>query len=147
MRKLITVSALVLLSLSAAFAQKAPVKYNQYGVAVQSDVLDVEAQDGILVMASPNSKYKMWFDIRVQADVASFFGAPSWADKIGNGVSIRRARFAVKGQVDENWYGEFDMDLANGLAELKDAIVRYTGVPNLDLQVGNFKEKIGRAHV
>lgn len=140
MRKLITVSALVLLSLSAAFAQKAPVKYNQYGVAVQSDVLDVEAQDGILVMASPNSKYKMWFDIRVQADVASFFGAPSWADKIGNGVSIRRARFAVKGQVDENWYGEFDMDLANGLVELKDAIVRYTGLPNWEIQVGNFKE-------
>ncbi len=140
MRKLITVSALVLLTLSAAFAQKAPVKYNQYGVAVQSDVLDVEAQDGILVMASPNSKYKMWFDIRVQADVASYFGAPSYADKIGNGVSIRRARFAVKGQMDENWYGEFDMDLANGLAELKDAIVRYTGIPNLDLQIGNFKE-------
>ena len=140
MRKLITVSALVLLSLSAAFAQKAPVKYNQYGVAVQSDVLDVEAQDGILVMASPDTKYKMWFDIRVQADVASFFGAPSWADKIGNGVSIRRARFAVKGQVDENWYGEFDMDLANGLVELKDAIVRYTGLPNWEIQVGNFKE-------
>ena len=140
MRKLIAVSALVLLSLSAAFAQKAPVKYNQYGVAVNSDVLDVEAQDGILVMASPDTKYKMWFDIRVQADVASYFGAPSWADKIGNGVSIRRARFAVKGQVDENWYGEFDMDLANGLVELKDAIVRYTGLPNWEIQVGNFKE-------
>jgi phosphate-selective porin OprO/OprP len=140
MRKLITVSALVLLTLSAAFAQKAPTKYNQYGVAVQSDVLDVEAQDGILVMASPTSKYKLWFDIRVQADVASFFGAPSYADKIGNGVSIRRARFAVKGQMDENWYGEFDMDLANGLVELKDAIVRYTGLPNWEIQIGNFKE-------
>ena len=139
MRKLFSAIAIVVLTASAAFAQKAP-KYNQYGVAVQSDVLDVEAQDGILVMASPNSKYKMWFDIRVQADVASFFGAPSWADKIGNGVSIRRARFAVKGQMDENWYGEFDMDLANGLVELKDAIVRYTGIPNLEVQVGNFKE-------
>ena len=139
MRKLFSAIAIVVLTASAAFAQKAP-KYNQYGVAVNSDVLDVEAQDGILVMASPTSKYKMWFDIRVQADVASYFGAPSYADKIGNGVSIRRARFAVKGQVDENWYGEFDMDLANGLVELKDAIVRYTGIPNLELQIGNFKE-------
>ena len=139
MRKLFSAIAIVVLTASAAFAQKAP-KYNQYGVAVNSDVLDVEAQDGILVMASPTSKYKMWFDIRVQADVASFFGAPSWADKIGNGVSIRRARFAVKGQVDENWYGEFDMDLANGLVELKDAIVRYTGLPNWEIQIGNFKE-------
>ena len=131
-------AALLLLS-QAAFAQKA-VKYNQYGVAVQSDVLDVEAQDGILVLASPTTKYKLWFDIRVQADGAAFFGAPEYADPIGNGTSIRRARFAVKGQIDENWYGEFDMDLANGLVELKDAIVRYTGVPHLELQVGNFKE-------
>jgi phosphate-selective porin OprO/OprP len=91
-------------------------------------------------MSSPTSKYKLWFDIRVQADGAVFFGAPDYADKIGNGVQIRRARFAVKGQVDENWYGEFDMDLANGLVELKDAIVRYTGIPNLEIQVGNFKE-------
>ncbi len=139
MRKLLSALAITLLAMTAAFAQKAP-KFNQYGVAVQSDVLDVEAQDGILVMASPTSKYKMWFDIRVQADVATFFGAPAYADPIGNGVSIRRARFAVKGQMDENWYGEFDMDLANGLVELKDAIVRFTGLPNWELQVGNFKE-------
>ena len=139
MRKLICVTAILLMAMSSAFAQKA-VKYNQYGVAVSSDRLDVEAQDGILVLASPTTGYKLWFDIRAQADGAVFFGAPEYADPIGNGTSIRRARFAVKGQIDENWYGEFDMDLANGLAELKDAIVRYTGIPNLDLQVGNFKE-------
>ena len=139
MRKLFCFMALVLLTAVAAQAQK-PVKYNQYGVAVSSDRLDVEAQDGILVLASPTSGYKLWFDIRTQADGAVFFGAPEYADPIGNGTSIRRARFAVKGQIDEKWYGEFDMDLANGLVELKDAIIRYTGFPNLDLQVGNFKE-------
>ena len=139
MRKPICMIAILLTTLSAAFAQE-PVKYNQYGVAVSSDRLDVEAQDGILVLASPNSGYKLWFDIRVQADAAAFFGAPDYADRIGDGISIRRARFAVKGQLDENWYGEFDMDLANGLVELKDAIVRYTGLPNWEIQVGNFKE-------
>ena len=139
MRKLLCLTAILLLAVSMASAQK-PVKYNQYGVAVSSNRLDVEAQDGILVLASPTSGYKLWFDIRAQADAAVFFGAPDYADPIGNGASIRRARFAVKGQINEDWYGEFDMDLANGLAELKDAIVRYTGVPNLDLQVGNFKE-------
>ena len=140
MRKLISVLAVALVAVTAAYAQKAPAKYNQYGVAVQSDVLDVEAQDGILVMASPTTKYKLWFDIRAQADGAVFFGAPAYADAIGNGVQIRRARFAVKGQVDENWYGEFDMDLANGLVELKDAIIRYTGLKNWEIQAGNFKE-------
>ena len=139
MRNLLYVTAMLLLATPAAFAQKA-VKYNQYGVAVASDRLDVEAQDGILVLESPRSGYKVWFDTRAQVDGAVYFGAPSYADPIGNGTSIRRARFAIKGQVDENWYGEFDMDLANGLVELKDAIVRYTGIPNLDLQVGNFKE-------
>ena len=139
MRKILFAIALTLLTVTAVQAQKA-VKYNQYGVAVQSDVLDVEAQDGILVMASPTSSYKLWFDIRTQMDAAVFFGAPDYADQIGNGVSIRRARFAVKGQVDKNWYGEFDMDLANGLVELKDAIVRFTGIPNLELQAGNVKE-------
>ena len=139
MRKILFTIALALLATTAVNAQKA-VKYNQYGVAVESDVLDVEAQDGILVFESPKSGYKFWFDVRAQANAAVFFGAPDYADAIGNGTQIRRARFAVKGQINKDWYGEFDMDLANGLAELKDAIVRYTGVPNLDLQVGNFKE-------
>lgn len=139
MRRFILTFAVMLLAIPAVFAQKAT-KYNQYGVAVTSDVLDVEAQDGILVVSSPTTGYKLWFDVRAQADVAMFFGAPDYADPIGNGVSIRRARFAVKGQVNEDWYGEFDMDLANGLVELKDAIIRYTGFPNLDLQIGNFKE-------
>lgn len=137
MRKILLILAALTITASAAIAQQ---KYNQYGVAVQSDRLDVEAQDGILVFSSPQSGYKIWLDNRIQADGAVYFGAPDYADPIGNGTSIRRARFAVKAQVDENWYGEFDMDLANGLVELKDAIVRYTGVPNLDLQVGNFKE-------
>ena len=138
MRKILLTLAVLLTAVTAAQAQTA--KFNQYGVAVESDVLDVEAQDGILVIESPNTGYKIWFDNRIQADGAMYFGAPEYADPIGNGTSIRRARFAVKAQVDKNWYGEFDMDLANGLVELKDAIVRYTGIPNLDLQVGNFKE-------
>ena len=140
MRKILLILAMSLLTVCAVNAQKKTVKYNQYGVAVESDVLDVEAQDGILVLESPKSGYKFWFDVRAQADGAVFFGAPDYADPIGNGTSIRRARFAVKGQINDDWYGEFDMDLANGLAELKDAIVRYTGIANTDLQAGNFKE-------
>ena len=138
MHKTLLTIALALFAVTALNAQS--VKYNQYGVAVESDVLDVESQDGFLVIESPTSDYKIWFDNRIQFDAGAFFGAPSFADPIGNGVSIRRARFAIKAQVDKNWYGEFDMDLADGLVELKDAIVRYTGVPNLELQAGNFKE-------
>ena len=76
MRKLFSILAVALVTVSAAYAQKATVKYNQYGVAVESDVLDAEAQDGILVIESPNSGYKFWFDNRVQVDAGMFFGAP-----------------------------------------------------------------------
>ena len=138
MRKILFSLAVLLMAASAANAQG--VKYNQYGVAVESDVLDAESQDGFLVIESPKSGYKIWFDNRAQVDAAGFFGAPDYADPTGSGASIRRARFAIKAQVDNNWYGEFDMDLANGLVELKDAIVRYTGFKNIELQVGNFKE-------
>ena len=41
MRKITFILALMLLAVPAALAQKATTKYNQYGVAVQSDRLDV----------------------------------------------------------------------------------------------------------
>ena len=127
MRKLSIVFALFLVAGVAANAQKE--QYNQYGVKVDIDPLQAEAQDGILVLRSKgDSGYKIWFDNRVQTDGAVFFGEQDWADGISNGLSIRRARFAVKAQIDKNWYGEVDMDMANGKFELKDAIIRYTGL-------------------
>ncbi len=143
MKRTTSILAILLLAIPMAQVQgqdDAPVKYNQYGVAVQSDPLTVEAQDGILVMESKKSDYKMWFDIRVQADGAVFFGADEDYDPIGNGASIRRARFAIKTQLNKDWYGEIDTDFTDGVFELKDAIIRYDGIKNLQLQVGNFKE-------
>lgn len=122
------------------YAQNDEVQYNQYGVKVDVDPLVAEAQDGILVLRSKNSGYKIWLDNRVQVDGAYFFGEPDYAEEIGSGVSIRRARFAVKGQIDSKWYGEVDMDMADGCFELKDAIIRYDGIKNMHIQAGNFKE-------
>lgn len=116
------------------------VDYNQYGVAVTSVPLVAEAQDGFLVIKSNSSDYKLWFDCRVQTDAAAFFGEDSDYDPIGNGASIRRARFAIKTQLTKNWYAEIDMDMANGRFELKDAYLRYDGIKNTEIQVGNFKE-------
>lgn len=116
------------------------VKYDQYGMEVESKNLKSEMQDGRLVFESQDSDYKIWFDARVQGDYASFFGVNEDYDPIGNGASIRRARFAVKAQVTKNWYGEIDIDMANGIAELKDALLRYDGIKNVEIQIGNFKE-------
>lgn len=130
---------------SAMFAQENTEQntdVNQYGVVVSKRPVEVTEQDGFLVMKGKDaaSDYKLWFDIRVQADAATFFGNDKNFDKIGDGMSIRRARFAVKSQVNKDWYGEIDMDLADGVVELKDAIVRYTGLQDLKIQAGNFKE-------
>lgn len=141
MRKLTSILALMLLAAGVAFAQDKDDQYNQYGVKVNTEVLQAEAQDGILVLRSKgDSGYKIWFDNRVQVDGAAFFGEPEWADGISNDFSIRRARFAVKAQIDNDWYGEVDLDMANGVFELKDAIIRYTGLANWQFQAGSFKE-------
>ena len=49
MRKTLLLLAISVLAVQTVFAQE-NVKRNQYGVAVKSDRLDVEAQDGILVL-------------------------------------------------------------------------------------------------
>ena len=45
----------------------------------------------------------------------------------------------MKTQITPDWYGEVDMELANGSFELKDAIVRYNGVENWQFSVGSQK--------
>ena len=53
---------------------------------------------------------------------------------------MRRTRFAVKAQLDKNWYGELDTDWTSGTPEIKDAYIAFTGVKNLEIKAGNFKE-------
>lgn len=140
--KFSTLTLGLLMSATAAVAQDdGEVRYNQYGVAVDRQALHTEAQNNILVIESKNRDYKLWFDNRVQVDGATFFGKND-ADynKIGNGVSVRRARFAVKAQITKDWYGEVDVDFADGKFELKDAIIEYGGIKNMAWKLGNFKE-------
>lgn len=116
------------------------IRFNQYGVKVNRNPLFAEERNGILVIESFKDDYRLWFDIRVQADGAMFFGEPM--NPIGNGTSIRRARFAAKVEFAKNWYGEFDLDIANSELELKDAYISYTFNNGLELKVGNYKESV-----
>lgn len=112
---------------------------DQYGNKVDVKQVTATERDGILVFESQDKEYKFWFDSRVQVDFGNYWGEQSWADKIGDGASIRRARFAVKAQITKEWYGEVDMELANGSFELKDAIVRYTGLEHWQFSIGSQK--------
>lgn len=125
---------------TAAFAQEEEVQYNQYGQRVNSYSVDAKLQDGILVFQNKEQNYKMWFDVRVQGDAAVYFGHDENLVKIGNGANLRRTRFAVKAQIDKNWYGEIDTDWTSGTPELKDAILEYDGFKNIEICMGNFKE-------
>lgn len=150
MKKLLLSLALVGMS-AGAFAQEAEkADVNQYGQKVEALPVTAEVQDGILVFQNKQANYKMWFDVRIQADAAVYFGAPDFCAKeidgksntshIGNGMSIRRARFAVKAQLSKYWYGEIDTDWTSGMPEIKDAYVAFNGVKGLELKAGNFKE-------
>ena len=139
MKKILLLTTALLLMGATAFAQTEKQAIDQYGNTVDVKALEASSRDGILVFESKNKDYKFWFDSRVQVDFGAYFGQQEWADPIGNGASIRRARFAVKTQITKDWYGEVDMELANGSFELKDAIVRYNGLKNWQFSVGSQK--------
>lgn len=141
MKKVFLLSAALLaFTISAGAQDQEEVQYNQYGQKVESLPIDARLQDGILVFQNKAANYKMWFDVRVQGDAAVFFGYDKNLVSIGNGMNIRRSRFAIKAQLDKNWYGELDTDWTSGTPEIKDAILEYTGIPNLSIKMGNFKE-------
>ncbi|MBR4146597.1 MAG: hypothetical protein IKU00_01755 [Bacteroidales bacterium] len=139
MKRLSLLMAALFVIGAAAFAQKTDQAVDQYGNKVSVKDVTATERDGILVFESKDKDYKFWFDSRVQVDFGHYFGAQEWADPIGDGASIRRARFAVKTQITPDWYGEVDMELANGSFELKDAIVRYNGLENWQFSVGSQK--------
>lgn len=114
-------------------------RFNQYGKLVSRSPLDVENRNGILVFESKDQNYKLWFDMRIQVDAQMFMGKTM--NPIGNGASIRRARFAAKTNITPNWYGEIDLDFANGVLELNDAYLQYDFRNGLAFRTGNFKER------
>ena len=122
MKKTILLSLLALaVSMTAAAQtnrQDETTDINQYGQIVSSKPVNAALQDGILVFQNKAENYKMWFDVRIQGDAAVYFGQDENLVKIGNGMSMRRTRFAIKAQLDENWYGELDTDWTSGAPEI-----------------------------
>lgn len=129
-------------ALSAQNEQNVDVSYDQYGKKVDRNPLNAEMRNGILVFETPDKNYRLWYDMRVQTDAQFFFN--DVLNPIGNGFSIRRARFAAKANLTKNWYAELDLNVANGALELEDAIIQYNfsnKLKGLSTRVGNFKEQ------
>lgn len=108
-----------------------------YGQIVERHKLAAESRDGILTFESEDGKFKTWTDIRVQLD-GNVFSRDTY-NEIGNGVNIRRARFAVKSILWTNWYGELDLDFSGSGVELKDAYLLYDW-GKVNVKGGHYKE-------
>lgn len=116
------------------------VKLNQYGQPVESVGLNSEFRSGILTFESNDGDYKLWFDNRVSFDGGVFFDDDAF-NPIGNGVTIRRARIAVKTILHKNWYGEIDIGFANAEVDLNDAYIKYTTDSGIfNIKAGHFRE-------
>ncbi len=116
---------------------------NDYGQQVGMRVkLNPESRDGILMFSSTDNKFRYWFDNRVYFDGAMYFGDNTYQGEentIGNGVNIRRMRFAIKTILWGHWGGEIDFDFGNNGVDIKDAYIRYIG-KNWQIKAGHFRE-------
>ena len=139
------VVALVLYSITSTaqeIKKSDSIRVNQYGQEVGWLSLNGESQEGILKFTSDDKSYSIWMDNRVQFDGA-FFSNDVY-NPIGNGASIRRARFGIKAILWTNWYGEIDLDFSGSAVELKDAYVKYTfDSGDFNIKAGHFKESFG----
>jgi phosphate-selective porin OprO/OprP len=119
------------------------VALNDYGQEVGVRVsLNPESRDGILMLSSTDNRFRYWFDNRVYFDAAAYFGDNTYQGEenaIGNGVNIRRMRFATKAILWGNWGAEIDFDFGNNGVDIKDAYARYIG-KNWQIKAGNFRE-------
>ena len=104
--------------------------------------LIASAQEGILVFASPDGMFKWWFDVRVVLD-GNFFVEDK--NSLGDGVALRRARFAMKSILWRDYYAELDVDFASEAVAMKDAYIRYDNLFDRTgyVRVGNFKSPMG----
>ena len=161
MKKTILILGLSLAYVGVAQAQitEERLEINQYNQLVPTVPLEATARGGVPVLENKQKGYKFWFDSRVQVDFANYhnqkngmligpdgsaavYTDPTTTPHMPGGISLRRVRFAVKAEVNENWYGELDFNMANGSFGLQDAYIEYNGLSKWGLQfkAGNFKE-------
>jgi len=123
-------------------ALESNVRLNAYGQQVDRATLNTESRNGFLVFEAPDQSYKTWFDLRVNFDGAKYFDKEAY-NKLGDGVTIRRLRFAMKTLLYKHWTGEVDLNFAGGMLDVKDAFMGYRSDPQkYYFKAGYFKEPI-----
>jgi len=98
--------------------------------------VEVSVDHGHLEVASAEGDFEVGIGGRLQLD-AAFFDEDEGS--IGNGSEVRRGRLYVAGKFDRHWSYKNQIDFAGDEVSIKDAYLRYSGLP-ARLTLGNFKE-------
>ena len=117
---------------------------------------DIYFEEGKLNFATKNDNFRLKLDNRIYTDFSYYspttsvdgFSSKANGDleeddgkfRFNNGVSIRRARFALKATLYEKWFAEFDIDFAYNEIEIKDMYLGYRFNDHISVQAGHFKE-------
>lgn len=99
-----------------------------------------EWDHGILFWRSLDGDFAGRFDTRAFMNGAYFFENKN---ELSNGTHPRKIRFALKMKMWRTWYAEWDIDVAEGIVEMKDVYIAYRGFRNSHIKVGNFKVPFG----
>ncbi len=97
-------------------------------------------EHGILVWRSSNGDFSGRFDGRGFLNGAYFFEGNN---QFSNGTHLRKARLAIKMKLWKNWRTEWDMDIAEGVVEVKDMYLGFYGFENSHIKFGHFKVPFG----
>jgi phosphate-selective porin OprO/OprP len=123
--------------------------------SLQNEVITTKAQQG----SAPNSDIKVTTKggIKVESTDGQFssqlFGRfhfdGNWFDqdksKMGDGLQVRRARIGVTGKMFADWMYKVEYDFGGSVstAGLKEAWIKYTGLPGAEFLVGNVPVPFG----
>ncbi|HGY54689.1 MAG TPA: hypothetical protein ENK44_03215 [Caldithrix abyssi] len=99
-----------------------------------------EWSHGILFWSSKDGDFYGRFDVRAYINGAYFFEN---LNPLSNGTHLRKGRLAIKMQLWRNWRTEWDIDVAEGVVEIKDMWLSYRGIQNSHIKFGHFKVPFG----
>ena len=99
-----------------------------------------EWDNGIIKFKSDDGQFMTRFDVRLFINGAYFFENKN---ELSSGTHLRKGRFAMKTKLWNTWKAEWDMDIAEGVVEVKDMFFSYVGFNNAHIKVGHFKAPVG----
>lgn len=115
-------------------------KKQQHEILTNKTPLNVVKKKNALNIISADKLMKYRLDNRIHMNLGKISGLDNNNKKnIHSGIETRRARFAIKTSLNNEWKGEIDIDFDGNEVSIKDFWVAYTGLNQFILKGGNQK--------